>query len=76
VTLQVDQRPPTPLAFRTCLPIGCIVSIAFSPADVATLRSAAVLTVTATADNALEMPFRISLKGFGSAVDRTAALSK
>jgi hypothetical protein len=34
------------------------------------------MNVKTFADNAQEMPFRISLKGFGSALDRTAALSK
>jgi invasion protein IalB len=76
VTLQVDEGALTPLSFRTCLPVGCIVALTFDPAILAALRKGTALTVRTVADNAQEMPFTISLKGFGSAFDRTAALSK
>jgi invasion protein IalB len=76
VTLQVDEGAAMPLAFRTCLPIGCLVPLAFEPATVSALRKGATLQVKTTADNAQEVAFRISLRGFSSAFDRTAALSK
>jgi len=46
------------------------------PTLVSALRKGTVLTVKTIADNAQETAFRISLRGFGSALDRTAALSK
>jgi len=76
ITLQVDEGAPTTLSFRTCVPVGCVVSLAFEPTMVSALRKGTVLTVKTIADNAQETAFRISLRGFGSALDRTAALSK
>ena len=76
VTLQVDEGATTPWSFRTCLPVGCVVSLKFEPATVKALRTGTVLNVKSTADNAQETTFKISLKGFASAVDRTSALSK
>lgn len=40
------------------------------------LKKGTVLTVKATVDSAQETAFTIPLKGFASAVDRTATLSK
>jgi invasion protein IalB len=48
----------------------------FGPPMISALRKGTVLNVKATADNAHEAGFKISLNGFGSALDRTAALSK
>jgi invasion protein IalB len=75
-TLQVDEGATMPLSIRTCLPIGGVVSLTFEAAAVKALKSGTVLNVKTTADNAQESAFRISLKGFASALDRTAALSK
>ena len=52
------------------------MSLAFEPAMVSALRKGTVLTVKTIADNAQETAFKVSLKGFGSALDRTAAFSK
>jgi invasion protein IalB len=76
VTVKVDEGAVTPLPFRTCLPIGCLVTLSFPPETVAALRKGGTLVVQASADTTQVMPFRISLNGFGSALDRTAALSK
>ena len=76
VTLQVDEGSLMLHSFRTCLPVGCVVSLKFEPATVKALRTGTVLNVKGTADNAQETTFKISLNGFGSALDRTAALSK
>jgi len=77
ITLQIDDDAAGPaLRFRTCLPAGCIVAVSFDAKTVATLRSGTTLTVKATRDDGREIPFSVSLKGFGSALDRTAALSK
>ena len=76
VSLQVDDGALMLMSFRTCLPIGCVVSLKFEAPTVKALRTGTVLNVKGTADNAQETTFKISLKGFGSALDRTAALSK
>jgi invasion protein IalB len=77
ITLQVDESAAGPaLSFRTCLPAGCIVTVAFDAKKIAALRAGTTLTVKATGDNAQEVSFGISLNGFASALDRTAALTK
>lgn len=78
VTLQVDENPPSPAQrFRTCLPAGCIVPVAFDARTVALLRKGTALRVKgAAADGGKEAPFSISLKGFPSAFDRAGALAK
>ena len=77
ITLQIDESAAGPtLRFRTCLPAGCVVSLTFDAKALAALKSGTTLTVKATGDNAQEIPFTISLRGFASAIDRTAALAK
>jgi invasion protein IalB len=77
VTLQIDQAAVgSALRFRTCLPVGCLVGVAFDPTTVALLRKGAALTVRATADGGQGAVFTISLNGFSSALDRLAALEK
>lgn len=77
ITLQIDEASAgLTLHFRTCLPVGCLVGLAFDPTTVALLRKGTTLIVGATADGGQGAVFRISLNGFSSALDRTAALSK
>jgi invasion protein IalB len=75
--LQVDDSPAgTPQKFRTCLPAGCLVPVAFDARILAALRKGTQLKVKAAADGGKETSFTISLKGFPNAFDRTAALVK
>ena len=77
VTLQVDETgSPTSVPYRTCVPAGCLVMLNFDAATIASLKKGTVLNVKATADGGQEAAFKLSLKGFGSALDRTTALSK
>jgi invasion protein IalB len=77
VTLQIDDAAAGPaLSFRTCLPVGCLVSVAFDPTTVALLRKGTTLTVKVTAYGGQGAVFKISLNGFSSALDRTTALAK
>jgi invasion protein IalB len=78
VMLQIDESgAPQTLHFRTCLPVGCLVPLVFDAAAIARLRAGASLNVkTTAAEGGRQAAFRISLKGFGSALDRTAELSK
>ncbi|MHB8886483.1 MAG: invasion associated locus B family protein [Methylovirgula sp.] len=77
VQLQIDSAPAEPpLPIRTCIPVGCVVSLAFDAKSVAALRKATTLKVEAVADSGKAANFSISLKGFPAALDRTAALAK
>jgi invasion protein IalB len=77
VTLRVDDSAPLPiLRFRTCVPAGCLVTLAFDAKFVAELRKGAALKINAIADGGKDAAFSISLKGFPAAFDRTAALTK
>jgi invasion protein IalB len=77
VSLQVDEGGPTlTRSFRTCVPVGCLVALTLDSANVTALRKGSALNVKATADGGKEAAFKLSLTGFGSALDRTAALSK
>ena len=76
VRFQVDEQAALePGRFRTCLPVGCLVPLAFDSATAEALRAGAVLHVKAVADGGAEIPFTISLKGFATALDRTTALA-
>ncbi|RZI57259.1 MAG: invasion associated locus B family protein, partial [Zymomonas sp.] len=77
-TFAVDDLPPgKPAPFRTCLPVGCVVSLLFTDGITQSLRSGTKLIVKAQAsDPEAEVPFSISLKGFDAALQRTIALSK
>ena len=77
-TLQIDdQAAQAPLRFRTCLPAGCLIPLSFDAKTVAALRSATALKAKVTpADNTQEQAFAISMKGFGTALDRLNVLMK
>lgn len=76
VTFQVDEQAPMPpVRFRTCLPAGCLVPIAFDAPAIVALRAGAVLKVKAMADGGNAADFSVSLKGFGTALDRVVVLA-
>ncbi|HBZ43909.1 MAG TPA: invasion-like protein [Maritimibacter sp.] len=60
--------------FRTCLPVGCVVDVAFDTDTIASLRAGSQLDVIVTADGGQEMILTISLSGFSSAHDRVGEL--
>jgi invasion protein IalB len=75
VTLQIDDAAAgQPLRFRTCLPAGCLVPLAFDARMVASLRRGTAIKAKVTADDGRETTFTVSLKGLAPALDRTAAL--
>ena len=77
VQLQIDTKPAAPpQPIRTCIPIGCLVSLIFDAKYVAALRKAATLKVNAVADSGKAADFSISLKGFPAALDRAVVLAK
>jgi invasion protein IalB len=77
VTLEIDEAATGPaLSYKTCLPVGCLVSVSFDAATIARLKQAKVLTVKATANGGQVVAFKITLAGFSGAFDRTVALAK
>lgn len=77
ITFQIDDKPAMqPIRFRTCVPAGCLVNVSFDAPTLVALRAGAVLKIKATADGGAAAPFSISLQGFGTALDRVAALSR
>lgn len=81
VTLQLDEgEVGAPQAFRTCLPIGCLIDLAFNSPFLKNLEAGRILKVNATADthdgNGQHMTFSISLTGFSSAYHRVVALTE
>jgi invasion protein IalB len=71
-----EGKPGGVQRFRTCLPVGCLINIAFDGATVTALKSGKALSVKVVADNGKEMILSISLAGFAGAYDRVAALIK
>jgi len=78
IVLRIDETGSfQTLHVRTCLPVGCLVPLAFDTAAIASLRKGTTLHVkAAAAEGGREAAFKISLNGFGSALDRTIELSK
>jgi invasion protein IalB len=77
VTFQIDDKPAMqPVRLRTCVPAGCLVNISFDASTVTALRAGTALKIKATADGGTALPLSISLRGFGTALDRVAALSR
>jgi len=77
VILQLDGAQfGSPLPYRTCLAAGCLVKVSLDTRSIGDLKKATALTVKTTADGGQPLTFTLSLKGFASAFDRTAALGK
>lgn len=78
VTLRVDERAPSPaIPFSSCLPVGCLVPIAFDGGAVEQLRAGAGVHLEAVAhEGGGTVAFRVSLAGFSAAHDRLKVLAK
>lgn len=78
VTLQVDDAGARMTAsFKTCVPIGCLVTLSLDKPAIDALKKGTALNVKATAsESGQEAAFKLSLRGFGSAFDRASVLSK
>ncbi len=75
--LKVDDALTSPmLAFQTCLPAGCLVPLTIGADWEKAMRTGTKLAVAAEAVNGQPANFSISLKGFGSALDRIVDLTK
>ncbi|HEY4374705.1 MAG TPA: invasion associated locus B family protein [Burkholderiales bacterium] len=77
VALQLDdQAAQAPLRYSTCLPAGCIVPVRFDAKFVTALRGGTALKGKIGVEGAPDQTFSISLKGFGTALDRLVVLLK
>lgn len=75
VSYRLDEESTgTVQPFRTCLPVGCVVDVAFDAETVAALRAGSALDVVTALDGGQETVFTISLQGFAGAHDRIAEL--
>jgi invasion protein IalB len=77
VVLAVDDtKMGDPAPFTTCYPVGCVVPLQLDPAATTQLNTGATLTLAATAaDTQQPLTFKISLKGFASALAKLGKLS-
>ncbi|MDR2214000.1 MAG: invasion associated locus B family protein [Pseudomonadales bacterium] len=76
-SLQVDEEAAiTQVAFRTCLPIGCIVPLSIDAKMLAALRKGLALKIGVTGEGDAAVPLSVSLAGFSSAFDRVTALMR
>jgi invasion protein IalB len=73
-----DAKPATEsLPFRTCVPAGCLVPVAFDTGTVKALRAGNALKLVAkSAGGDKPVQFSVSLKGFAGAADRIQVLLK
>lgn len=78
VVLQVDETAATTaLAFKTCLPAGCIVDAALNRQSLEGWRKGTSLKLKSfAADSGSEVRLAISLKGLAQAMDRASALAR
>ncbi|MND25828.1 Invasion associated locus B (IalB) protein [compost metagenome] len=77
VALKIDEADGPQLTFSTCLPQGCLAPVSFDAKQVAALKAGTNLNVNATALSPSQaVAFKISLKGYGAALDRIIALTK
>ena len=75
VTPQIDEaKPLSPVAFRTCLPNGCIATFAVDAATLKRLRAGTSLKLQVTTAAETPLSFTVSLKGLGAALDRLAGI--
>ena len=75
--LKIDEAEGPNLAFSTCLPQGCLAPVSFNAKQVAALKAAENLNIATTALSPSQpVPFKVSLKGFGAALDRVSSLTQ
>jgi len=76
VTVQLDDgKAGNPFLFKTCLPDGCIVPLSLEKGVIDAMRKGTSLRLKAVSTQNTDVPFTVSLKGFGAAMDRATALA-
>ena len=76
VDLIVDDKALMSAPFSTCLQAGCVVPLSFDAKQVGAMSSGEQLSIAAVVhDSGKSITFSVSLKGFSSALSRTAELT-
>ncbi len=76
VDLLIDDKALLSAPFSTCLQMGCLVPLKFGAKEVSAMSAGQKLAVTAVIeDSGKPIKLTISLKGFTSALNRTADLT-
>lgn len=65
-----------PLSFSTCVPLGCLVPLDLTPAEIKTMSHGTKLQIDATAADGQALTVSASLDGFSNAFSRTVDLLK
>ena len=76
LTIRIDEGAPMTMPFKTCIQVGCVATATWESTIVAALRKGTAATIhSLAADTGKDVVFRVSLNGFGTALDRTVVLS-
>lgn len=77
VDVQVDgESLGKPMAFSTCVPVGCLVPVDFDAAMVKKIAKGQKMQISATAPSGQKVALAAPLSGFTSAFNRTSELLK
>jgi len=76
-SIKIDEAPLSTVAFSTCLPGGCIAPLSFNAKQLGRLKTANNLQIMVTGLTPTQpLVFKVSLKGFGKALERIVTLTK
>lgn len=76
ITPRVDDHPRMgALAFRTCLPAGCLAVFPINPQSLKRMRKGTALKLGITTVGNKKLTFSVSLRGFTAAFERLRELS-
>lgn len=72
IPMLLDDRFVALVPIETCLPAGCVLTVALPPPMVAVLRSSTTLKLLAPTPNGQTIPFTVPVSGFGDAYQKVA----
>jgi invasion protein IalB len=72
IPMLLDDRFVALLPIETCLPAGCVLTVALSPPMIAALRTTTTLKLLAPTPNGQTVPFVVPVSGFGDAYQKVA----
>lgn len=78
VSLKIDDKETAaPLAYATCLPVGCIVPLTVDTSLLSALKAGGTLNINATSNGDNQsLAFTVSLTGFSAAFARLVELAE
>lgn len=72
IPMLLDERFVALVPIETCLPAGCVLTVALPPPMVSVLRAATTLKFLAPTPNGQTIPFTVPVGGFGDAYQKVA----